>query len=91
MEDFLFSLECLEHCKRVYMLSKALYHYHQSEDEGNVYRRIKKIGSLSEYVNMVVRLSLQRHFSHHDAPGGLPGIQHCSRGADGEHTNPECK
>ena len=42
MEDFLFSLECLEHCKRVYMLSKALYHYHQSEDEGNVYRRIKK-------------------------------------------------
>lgn len=50
MEDFLFSLDCLEHCERVYMLSKALYHYHQSEDEGNVYRRIKKIGSLSEYV-----------------------------------------
>ena len=54
-------------------------------------RRAQNRASLSEYVNMVVRLSLQRHFSHHDAPGGLPGIQHCSRGADGEHTNPECK
>ena len=50
MEDFLFSLDCLQCCERVYMLPKALYHYHQSEDEGNVYRRIKKIGSLSEYV-----------------------------------------
>ena len=54
-------------------------------------RRAQNRASLSEYVNMVVRLSLQRHFSHHDAPGGLPGIQHCSRGTDGEHTNPECK
>ena len=50
MEDFLFSLDCLQRCERVYMLSKALYHYHQSEDEGNIYRRIKIIGSLSEYV-----------------------------------------
>ena len=50
MEDFLFSLDCLQHCKLVYMLPKAIYHYHQAEDEGNVYRRIGKIESLSEYV-----------------------------------------
>lgn len=50
MEDFLFSLDCIQHCESVYMLPEAIYRYRQSEDEGNAYRRIKRIGSLSNFV-----------------------------------------
>lgn len=50
MEDFLFSLDCVEVCDKIYMLPEAIYRYRQSEDEGNVYRRIGKIESLSDYM-----------------------------------------
>ena len=50
MEDFLFSLDCITHCKNVYMLPESIYRYHQAEDEGNVYRRIKRINNLTEFV-----------------------------------------
>ena len=50
MEDFLFSLDCIKVCKKIYMLPEVIYRYRQSEDEGNVYRRIRKIESLSDYI-----------------------------------------
>lgn len=50
MEDFIFSLDCLKYCEKIYMLPQAIYRYHQSEDEGNVYRRMKKICSLTDFV-----------------------------------------
>ena len=50
MEDFLFSLDCVDVCDKIYMLPEAIYHYRQSEDESNVYRRIGKIESLSDYM-----------------------------------------
>lgn len=50
MEDCLFTLQCLEHCERIYLLPKALYRYRQPEDEGNAARRLRRISSLVEYM-----------------------------------------
>lgn len=50
MEDFLFSLDCMKVCEKIYLLNEAIYRYRQSEDEGNVYRRIKRIDSISDYM-----------------------------------------
>lgn len=50
MEDFLFSLECLNICKNIYCLPKALYYYKQSENEKNAYNRLKRIDNLCEYL-----------------------------------------
>lgn len=60
MEDFLFSLDCLQYCKNVYMLPEAIYRYHQSEDEGNAYRRIRRIESLTDFVKPF-EMRLQEH------------------------------
>ena len=50
MEDCLFSLQCLEHCSSIYLLPEAIYHYKQTEDEGNVTRRVNRIDSLVNYM-----------------------------------------
>lgn len=50
MEDFLFSLNCLKHCESIYILPEAIYRYRQPEDEGNTYRRLCRIPSLSAYM-----------------------------------------
>lgn len=50
MEDFLFSLECLNVCENIYCLPKALYYYKQSENEKNAFNRLKRIDDLCEYV-----------------------------------------
>lgn len=60
MEDFLFTLDCLEKCESVYMLPQAIYRYRKMEDKGNVYRRIGRIESLAEYVKPF-RLRLEDH------------------------------
>lgn len=50
MEDCLFSLQCLECCSSIYLLPEAIYHYKQTEDEGNVTRRLNRIDSLVNYM-----------------------------------------
>lgn len=50
MEDFLFSLRCLKHCSSIYILPEAIYRYRQPEDEGNTFRRLCRIPSLSAYM-----------------------------------------
>lgn len=50
MEDFLFSLECLNACENIYCLQKDLYHYKQSENEKNAFNRLKRIDNLCDYV-----------------------------------------
>lgn len=60
MEDFLFSLDCIQHCESVYMLPEAIYRYRQSEDEGNAYRRLKSIDSLTDFVKPF-EIRLQGH------------------------------
>lgn len=50
MEDLLFSLDCVKMCEKIYLLNEAIYRYRQSEDEGNVYRRIRKIECISDYM-----------------------------------------
>ena len=60
LEDFLFTLDCLEKCNIIYTLPQAIYRYHQSEDEGNVYRRLERISSLTEFVSPF-RARLKEH------------------------------
>lgn len=50
-EDFMFTIETLEKCNKVYCLQEPIYHYRQSEDEKNAYRRLCRIGNLSEYLS----------------------------------------
>lgn len=50
MEDLLFSLHCLAHCETVYICPDVIYRYRQSEDEGNAYRRLRRIPSLTQYL-----------------------------------------
>lgn len=50
-EDFMFTIETLEKCNKVYCLQEPIYHYRQSEDEKNAYRRLCRIGDLSEYLS----------------------------------------
>ena len=50
MEDFLFSLDFIAICNHVYVMPDVIYRYKQSEDEGNVYRRMKRINNLTEFM-----------------------------------------
>lgn len=50
MEDYLFSVECLARCERIYLLDKPVYRYRQAEDEKGTFNRLWRLGSLSEYV-----------------------------------------
>lgn len=50
MEDFVFSVQCLSCCDRIYLLPEAIYRYRQAENERNTYNRLCRINSLSEYM-----------------------------------------
>lgn len=50
MEDCLFSLQCLQYCKKVFLLSEALYHYVVPDDGRKAAERIDRIESLSAYI-----------------------------------------
>lgn len=50
MEDFLFSVNCLEKCDSVFMLPQAIYRYRQPENERGTYRRLCRVGGLTEYM-----------------------------------------
>ncbi len=53
MEDFLFVLELLPHCRTVYSLPDAIYRYRQAEDEKSAYYRLQKIADLAEYIQPI--------------------------------------
>lgn len=50
MEDLLFVLELLPHCRNIYSLPEAIYRYRQAEDEKGAYRRLQRIPYLAEYM-----------------------------------------
>lgn len=52
-EDFEFVLRYMRHCDTIWNVPQAIYHYRQSEDEGNAGRRLKRIGSLPEFLKPI--------------------------------------
>lgn len=52
-EDFEFVLRYLAHCDRIWNVPRAIYHYRQSEDEGNAGRRLKRIPSIPEFLGPI--------------------------------------
>ena len=62
-EDFEFVLRYMTHCEIIFNVPRAVYHYRQSEDEGNAGRRLARIDCLSEFIKPIV-----------DAVNGLTGV-----------------
>lgn len=52
-EDLEFSLRAMEHCNRILFEPTAIYHYRQSEDEGNAGRRLQKIEHIPSLVDSI--------------------------------------
>lgn len=52
-EDLEFVLRYLAHCETIWNVPKAVYHYRQSEDEGNAKRRLARIDSISEFLSPI--------------------------------------
>ena len=52
-EDFEFVLRYMRYCDRIWNVPQAIYHYRQSEDEGNAGRRLKRIGSIPEFLKPI--------------------------------------
>lgn len=52
-EDFEFVLRYLRCCDTIWNVPKAIYHYRQSEDEGNAGRRLMRIDSIPEFLGPV--------------------------------------
>ena len=52
-EDLEYSLRCLGCCRRILFFPDVIYHYRQSEDEGNAGRRLKRIASLPDLIGKI--------------------------------------
>lgn len=52
-EDLEFSIRYLAYCDTIYNTSECIYHYRQSEDEGNAGRRLNRIEHLSDLVSQI--------------------------------------
>ena len=52
-EDFEFVLRYMRHCDCIWNVPQAIYHYRQSEDEGNAGRRLKRINSIPEFLKPI--------------------------------------
>lgn len=52
-EDFEFVLRYMAHCESIFNVPQAIYHYRQSEDEGNAKRRLARIDCLSEFLKPI--------------------------------------
>lgn len=67
-EDLEFSLRCLAYCDAIYFSQDIIYHYRQSEDEGNTRRRLKKIPHISDLVEQIEaaadELFVYKHTEH---------------------------
>ena len=49
-EDLEFVLRYMAHCETIFNVPQAIYHYRQSEDEGNARRRLARIDCLSDFL-----------------------------------------
>lgn len=49
-EDYEFVLRYLQFCETIWNVPQAVYHYRQSEDEGNAGRRLARIACLSHFM-----------------------------------------
>ena len=49
-EDLEFVLRYLPHCGKIWNVPRGIYHYRQSEDEGNAGRRLARIGCLRDFL-----------------------------------------
>ena len=49
-EDLEFMLRYLSHCDTIFNVPQAIYHYRQSEDEGNAKRRLARIDCLRDFL-----------------------------------------
>lgn len=54
-EDMQFVLRYLAHCGDIYNDPQGIYHYRQSEDEGNAGRRLRRIAHLPEFMKQMER------------------------------------
>lgn len=52
-EDFEFVLRYMQRCDRIWNVPQAVYHYRQSEDEGNAKRRLAQIDSISSFMQPI--------------------------------------
>lgn len=52
-EDLEFSLRCTACCNEIYFSQDIIYHYRQSEDEGNAGRRLLRIKNISDLVYQI--------------------------------------
>ena len=52
-EDFEFVLRYMRHCNTIWNVPQAIYHYRQSEDEGNAGRRLKRIDSIPKFLEPI--------------------------------------
>ena len=52
-EDFEFVLRYLGRCRTIWNVPQAVYHYRQSEDEGNAGRRLKRLDSIPELLAVI--------------------------------------
>ena len=52
-EDLEYSLRCLQHCHQIFFCPEIVYHYRQSEDEGNAGRRLRRIPNLAEFIGEI--------------------------------------
>lgn len=52
-EDFEFVLRYMQHCDRIWNVPRAVYHYRQSEDEGNAKRRLARIDSIPAFLQPI--------------------------------------
>lgn len=54
-EDLEFVIRYMACCDKIYNSTEVVYHYRQSEDEGNAKRRLARIDSLSEFISQIER------------------------------------
>lgn len=52
-EDFEFVLRYMAHCGDIWNVPKAVYHYRQSEDEGNAKRRLRRVESINDFLQPI--------------------------------------
>lgn len=55
MEDFLFVLNCMNKCERLYLCNKVIYRYYQPEDDTRAYSRVSKIQNINSYIEPFVK------------------------------------
>lgn len=74
-EDMEFVLRYLACCDTIWNVPKAVYHYRQSEDEGNAGRRLARIDSISGFLKPIEEAFRNLCDAHsHIAPGDCEAI-----------------